>query len=317
MGPTAIGKTAVAIALCERVPAEVISVDSAMVYRGMDIGTGKPGPAERRSAPHHLVDIREPTETYSCASFVADAVTAARDILLRGRRPLLVGGTGLYFRALDGGLSPLPHASEEVRRRLEQEAEQLGWEGLHRRLSSVDPASARRIHPNDRQRIQRALEIWELTGRPWSEQLRGRREAKAALGSALSPGRTFVLVPASRAALHSVIAERFRLMLKAGLLEEVETLRKRGGFRPAPPALRAVGYRQVWAHLAGEIDRDEMVARAVAATRQLARRQLTWLRASARTADSAPRMISIDMTPRSREASLLGAVEVILREGFR
>ncbi len=272
MGPTAAGKTGLALWLAERFPIEIVSVDSAQVYRGMDIGTAKPDPALRARLPHHLIDLRDPAEAYSAAEFRADALAAIRDIRRRGRLPLLVGGTRLYFLALLEGLSDLPPADPELRARLTAEAGELGWPALHRRLAAGDARTAARLHPNDGQRIQRALEVLELTGRPLSLWT----------GSTLpSPGaaaREWIVAPADRARLHQQIAGRFQQMLAAGLVEEVEKLRRRPDLDLQCAAMRAVGYRQVWQHLEGCFPREAMVERAVAATRQFAKRQFSWLR---------------------------------------
>ena len=273
MGPTGAGKTDLAVQLVERLGCGIVSVDSALVYRGMDIGTAKPGPEVLARAPHRLIDLRDPRESYSAAEFRRDALDAILAVRREGRLPLLVGGTGLYFRALERGLSALPPADPEVRRRLAEEGRAHGWPALHARLAALDPPAAARIHANDPQRIQRALEVRELTGRPMSELL------TQSPGSVL-PYRVVkvVLEPVDRAALHARIEARFRAMLEAGLVAEVERLRSRGDLSPDLPSMRAVGYRQVWAFLAGETDRETMIARAVAATRGLAKRQLTWLR---------------------------------------
>lgn len=273
MGPTASGKTALACALRERLPLELISVDSALVYRGMDIGTAKPDAAMLARHPHALVDIRDPSEPYSAADFRDDALAAMRRITGAGRVPLLVGGTGLYFRALQRGLSRLPQADAGVRARLAVEAAATGWEALHRRLGELDPAAARRIRPGDQQRLQRALEVIELTGRPLSEQQSGGS------GEPL-PWRVLklALLPADRAGLHARIAERFDAMLAGGLLDEVAALRDRGDLHPDLPAIRAVGYRQTWEHLDGRHGRAGLRDRGIFATRQLAKRQITWLR---------------------------------------
>ena len=272
MGPTASGKTDLAIALRERLPVELVSVDSAMVYRGMDIGTAKPGADELARAPHRLIDICDPSEAYSAARFREDALREIKAIFAAGRIPLLVGGTMLYFRALQYGLSTLPASDPHIRGRLETEMEVDGLPALHARLARVDPAAAARIHPNDPQRTLRALEVWEASGRPISELQRGNRQAM--------PFRAIKLVrsPASRAALHERIDRRFVQMLEQGLVAEVESLIARGDLHPDLPSMRSVGYRQVWAWLRGETDRDEMVRRGQAATRQLAKRQFTWLR---------------------------------------
>ena len=272
MGPTASGKTGLAVALVERYPLEIVSVDSAMIYRGMDIGTAKPDAATLARAPHRLIDILDPVERYSAARFAADARREMEQILAAGRLPLLVGGTGLYFRALEGGLAELPEADPEVRASLAEKREQEGPEALHRWLAEVDPQAAARIHPNDPQRVQRALEVWLLTGRPLSE-LQQARPAES--GVRLSK---IVLEPPDRAELHARIERRFDAMLAAGFVEEVEGLRARGDLNPSLPSMRAVGYRQVWRYLEGECDYDEMRASGIAATRQYAKRQLTWLR---------------------------------------
>jgi len=273
MGPTASGKTGVAVELVQQLPLEIISVDSALVYRGMDIGTAKPAAEVLREAPHRLIDIRDPAESYSAAAFRADALDAMDEIVSRGKIPLLVGGTMLYFNALERGLSALPAADAEVRARLEAEARRDGWQTLHRRLEAIDPEAARRIHPNDPQRIQRALEVYELTGESLTALCeRGRNAA---------PGYRFlkiVLAPADREYLHARIERRFRLMVEQGFLEEVGALRGRGDLHPELPAMRAVGYRQAWAYLDGEMAQQDWQERAVIATRQYAKRQLTWLR---------------------------------------
>ncbi len=272
MGPTASGKTDLAIALRESLPVELVSVDSAMVYRGMDIGTAKPGAEELARAPHRLIDICDPAETYSAAGFRADALRAMREISAAGRVPLLVGGSMLYFRALQHGLSDLPQAQPQIRVRLQRELAAHGLETMHARLADVDPAAAQRIHRNDPQRTLRALEVWEATGRPLSEW-------QSAAGTAM-PYHAIKLVrcPASRSVLHSRIDDRFLAMLEQGFVEEVEGLVARGDLTPDMPSMRAVGYRQVWGWLRGEFPQDEMVGRAQAATRQLAKRQMTWLR---------------------------------------
>lgn len=272
MGPTAAGKTEAALVLARCLPLEVISVDSALVYRGMDIGTAKPGPEVRAEVPHRLVDIRDPEEAYSAAEFRADALAAMDGITRAGRIPLLVGGTGLYFRALEGGLSPLPGADPEVRERLAAELAQSGSAALHRRLAAVDPGAAARIHGNDPQRLVRALEVYELTGEPLS-RLWSRAQPPLPYRVA-----KLVLAPAERAVLHRRIEDRFEAMVNGGLVEEVTGLRRRPGVHGGLPAMRAVGYRQVWEYLEGRYDRTELVRRGIAATRQLAKRQLTWLR---------------------------------------
>jgi tRNA dimethylallyltransferase len=273
MGPTASGKTGVAVELVQRLPLEIISVDSALIYRGMDIGTAKPDAATLRRAPHRLIDIRDPAEGYSAAEFRRDALEAMEDIRRCGKTPLLVGGTTLYFRALEQGLSNLPSADPEVRAQLEAEAAALGWAGMHARLQRVDPAAAARIHPNDPQRIQRALEVYELSG--------------VAMSDLFAAGRTpssnwqflkIVLAPQNRTVLHQRIAQRFHAMLQQGFVQEVRRLRARGELHADLPAMRAVGYRQAWAYLEGNLREEEWVERALIATRQYAKRQMTWLR---------------------------------------
>jgi tRNA dimethylallyltransferase len=273
MGPTASGKTDLAVQIVRQLPCEIISVDSALVYRGMDIGTAKPGPEVLAEAPHRLIDILDPAEAYSAARFRADALAAMAEITAAGRVPLLVGGTMLYFRALEFGLDALPQADPELRRAIEAEADRLGWEALHRQLAEVDPESAARIHPNDPQRLQRALEVYRLTGRPLSA-FHGASQASSLPYRLLR----LALMPADRAALRARIARRFEQMLELGLIPEVETLHRRKDLSPSLPAIRAVGYRQVWAHLEGQLDYQTMVRKAVTATGQLAKRQITWLR---------------------------------------
>jgi tRNA dimethylallyltransferase len=271
LGPTASGKSALAMRLADALPIEIVSIDSAQVYRGLDIGSAKPSRAERARVAHHLIDIRDPSEPYSAAEFVSDAVDAVRAIRARGRLPLIVGGTMLYAHALRHGLSALPAADPALRARLEAEAAQLGWPALHSRLARLDAATAARLAPLDRQRIGRALEVIELTGRPYSAQL----------GAAAAPPMrldAIALMPADRARLHARIEQRFDAMLAGGLLDEVRRLRARGDLHADLPALRSVGYRQAWAHLAGETDHAAFRAAGIAATRQLAKRQLTWLR---------------------------------------
>ena len=277
MGPTASGKTDLAVALVETLPMDIISVDSVMVYRGMDIGSAKPDAETLARAPHRLIDICDPAETYSAARFRDDALREMAEITAQGRIPLLVGGTMLYFRALLNGLSVLPSADADIRTRLEAEAEAEGWASMHRRLAEVDPEAAARIHPNDPQRIQRALEVHELTGTPLS-QLQQTQQVDQPL-----PYRIIKLAvaPADRTILHERIAQRFELMLQHGLIDEVEALRQRGDLHLDMPALRAVGYRQVWEYLSGSLKYTEMVERGIIATRQLAKRQFTWLRSEA------------------------------------
>jgi tRNA dimethylallyltransferase len=289
MGPTASGKTALAVSLVERFPLEIISVDSALVYRGMDIGTAKPDAATLARAQHHLLDIRDPIEAYSAAAFCDDALRLMADIVARGKVPLLVGGTMLYFRALLQGLDDLPRADAALRKKLEAEAAARGWPALHAELAAVDPTTAARLAPNDSQRIGRALEVFRLTGTPMSALLdRARSEL---------PYRVlqFALVPSDRAVLHQRIAARFDAMLADGLIDEVETLRRNYSLTPDLPAMRAVGYRQAWAYLDGEIDLHELRETGIAATRQLAKRQLTWLR-------SWPDVVALDCLAEDVEA---------------
>ena len=257
--------------LAARRPVEIVSVDSAQVYRGMDIGTAKPRPEERARIPHHLIDLIDPREHYSTGRFRADAIAAVTGILSRGKVPLLVGGTMLYFRSLIAGLDHLPIAEPAVRREITREAAERGWPAMHRALSAVDPQAAQRIMPNDAQRIQRALEVFRLTGTPMSALQTGK---KAALPFDLV---ACCLMP-ERAVLHERIERRFDAMLREGLVDEVRALRHKSGLTREAPGMRAVGYRQVWAFLEGEVDEAEMRAQAVAATRQLAKRQVTWLR---------------------------------------
>jgi len=272
LGPTASGKSGLALALAARLPLEVVSMDSAQVYRGMDIGTAKPGAAERARVPHHLVDVVDPDQGYSSGRWRSDAIRAVVDILRRDRVPLLVGGTMLYYRSLARGLDVLPQSSPEIRKQLDAEAARRGWPALHAELAAIDPKAALRIAPNDAQRIQRALEVWRLTGKPLSA-LQG--VAKNELPFRL---KAFAIVPQDRAELQRRIAERFQAMLRAGLVEEVRSLRAKYRLSASTPSMRSVGYRQVWQYLEGEIDEAGLASRAVAATRQLAKRQLTWLR---------------------------------------
>jgi tRNA dimethylallyltransferase len=278
-GPTAAGKTAVALAFAARRAVEIVSVDSAVVYRGMDIGTAKPGAAERAAVPHHLIDIVDPAEAYSAARFVADATRLIDEIRARGRLPLLVGGTMLYFKALREGLDEMPSAHPAVRSALDERAAREGWPALHAELARVDPASAARLAPNDAQRIQRALEVFQVSGRPLSAWHGAARTAAADLP-------LISLEPESRAWLHARIAERFDAMLAAGFVDEVSALRARSDLRPDLPSMRCVGYRQAWdalerGSLAGLRDGPGWASlrdAGIAATRQLAKRQLTWLR---------------------------------------
>ncbi len=273
MGPTASGKTGLAVELAQRLPVEIISVDSALVYRDMDIGTAKPDAATLAVAPHHLINLIDPTGVYSAARFRDDALALMADITARGRVPLLVGGTMLYFKALREGLSDLPQADATTRTQIEMEAAAQGWPALHAELALVDPDTAARLQPTDAQRIQRALEVVRLSGQPMSALLRGKRDV--ALPYQV---RAFALIPPERAVLHANIAMRFDAMLAQGLVEEVRGLRDKYVLEADMPAMRCVGYRQVWSYLDGEYGWDEMRDRGIYATRQLAKRQLTWLR---------------------------------------
>ena len=274
MGPTASGKTDLAVDLVRERPCEIISVDSALVYRGMDIGTAKPSPELLAEAPHRLIDICDPDEAYSAARFRADALQAMEEIRAAGRVPLLVGGTMLYFRALQYGLSSLPDADPVVRKRLEVMQHEMGLTALHERLTEVDPVAAARIHPNDQQRIQRALEVYEITGSPLSELQMKQDEQDL-------PYRLLKLVraPRDRAVLHERIARRFHLMLEQGFEAEVRALYEKGNLSADLPSMRSVGYRQMLTYLTGGCSHDEMVERGIIATRQLAKRQFTWLKA--------------------------------------
>jgi tRNA dimethylallyltransferase len=273
MGPTGSGKSALAIRLAEQLPLELISVDSAMVYRGMDIGTAKPERALRERVAHHLIDIRDPAERYSAGDFVLDARRAAEQIWARGKTPLLVGGTMLYFHALTAGIADLPEGDAAVRERIDADAARFGWPTLHAELAKVDPLAASRIHVNDPQRIQRALEVFRLTGSTISSLQHARL-------SVFSDAEIveFAMAPLERPELHTRISRRFSAMIEAGFVDEVRGFYARGDLTAEHPAMRAVGYRQLWRHLAGQIGLDEATAQALAATRQLAKRQFTWLR---------------------------------------
>jgi tRNA dimethylallyltransferase len=297
-GPTASGKTDAALALATRIPCEIISVDSALVYREMDIGTAKPSAAERAAVPHHLIDIRDPLQAYSAAEFAVDAQKLVREINARGRVALLVGGTMLYFKALFEGLDAMPPADPGLRREIEGEAAHRGWPALHEELAKCDPATAARLSPNDSQRIQRALEVFRGTGRPLSEYQRG-----AAAGG-MRPAALLSLEPQERAWLHQRIADRFDAMLAAGFVDEVRRLRARGDLHPALPSMRAVGYRQAWQALDENWPAAELRERGIFATRQLAKRQLTWLRSMER------RAVACD-APDARDQVLAIALEVL------
>lgn len=276
LGPTASGKTAAALALAAKRPVEIISVDSALVYREMDIGTAKPTLEERAVAPHHLIDIVDPTDAYSAAQFRADTLRLTGEIHARGRLPLLVGGTMLYYKALTQGLNDLPAADADVRATLDADAASDGWPALHARLATVDPATAARLAPNDSQRIQRALEVFMLTGQPMSALL----AAPARVDQDAAQWRfvPIALEPSDRSVLHARIEKRFDAMLAGGFVDEVVKLRERGDLSPEMPSMRCVGYRQVWEYLDGEVDYVTMRDKGVFATRQLCKRQLTWLR---------------------------------------
>lgn len=272
MGPTASGKTALAIELCQRLPVEIISVDSALIYRGMDIGTAKPDAAELALAPHRLIDILDPSVAYSAADFRHDALAAMTDITAQGKIPLLVGGTMMYFKALLEGLSPLPSADPEIRAQIEARAAKDGWQVLHDELSRIDPVAGARIHPNDPQRLSRALEVYYISGKTMTELTETAGE------NLPFNAYQFAIAPADRKILHQRIEMRFQMMLDAGFEDEVRALYQRGDLHPDLPSIRCVGYRQMWSYLAGEISYDDMVYRGICATRQLAKRQLTWLR---------------------------------------
>ncbi|MGP1572433.1 tRNA (adenosine(37)-N6)-dimethylallyltransferase MiaA [Aggregatibacter segnis] len=272
MGPTASGKTDLAIQLRQQLPVEVISVDSALIYRGMDIGTAKPSKAELALAPHRLIDICDPAESYSAANFRTDALREMQEISAQGKIPLLVGGTMLYYKALLEGLSPLPSADEKVRSEIEAKAALIGWGGLHQELSKIDPISAQRINPNDSQRINRALEVFYLTGKTLTE-------LTAQKGETLPYDiLQFAIAPEQREVLHLRIEQRFHKMIELGFQQEVEKLYRRPDLNENLPSIRCVGYRQMWEYLRGDYDHDEMVFRGICATRQLAKRQITWLR---------------------------------------
>jgi tRNA dimethylallyltransferase len=273
MGPTGSGKSELSLRLAERFPVEIVSVDSAQVYRGMDIGTAKPGAELRARVVHHLIDIRDPVASYSAGEFVRDALATMEGIWSRGRVPLLVGGTMLYFHALTQGIAALPPGDPALRLAIEAEAATRGWDALHRELAAVDPQAARRIHVNDPQRIQRALEVYRLTGVSISTLQGGSQSRLAGVEV-----QELALAPADRRVLHARIAARFEAMMAQGFLDEVRALYARSDLTREHPSMRAVGYRQIWDHLAGEVSLEEASANAIAATRQLAKRQLTWLR---------------------------------------
>lgn len=301
-GPTASGKSAVARAIADRWPCEIINVDSATIYRGMDIGTAKPSQEERSTLSHHLLDILDPLESYSAAAFRRDALTLIAEIRSRGRLPILVGGTMLYFKALRDGLNDLPSADPAIRQTLETRAALIGWPAMHAELSTVDPETAKRLSPNDSQRIQRALEIWTISGKPMSVWLNASAQTDQPLATI-----TLSLEPSERSVLHQRIALRFKQMLDEGLIEEVQRLRARGDLNPDLPSIRCVGYRQLWSMLSGERTQAEAHEQAIAATRQLAKRQLTWLR-------SLPERITIDACSSQHCAQTLERVSALIDE---
>jgi len=276
-GPTAAGKSAATYALAARWPVEIINVDSATIYRGMDIGTAKPSKSEQARVPQHLLDIRDPAQSYSAAEFERDANQLIGDILSRGRLPLLCGGTMLYYKALREGLNALPEADAQIRAQIDREAADIGWPGLHRQLADYDPVTAARLSPNDSQRLQRAIEIYRISGKPMSAWLQAARSHSTQPDQALQY-ITISLEPSDRLVLHARIAQRYRSMLDQGLVEEVAALHARPDLHPGLPSVRCVGYRQLWEYLDGASSLETAVERAIAATRQLAKRQLTWLR---------------------------------------
>jgi len=274
MGPTASGKTALAVELVQHFPCEIISVDSAMIYRGLDIGTAKPTPEILRIAPHRLLDIRDPAESYSAGDFYSDAFCEIKNIIKKGKIPLLVGGTMLYFHLMQYGLDSLPKQDPFIREQIQEQAKQQGWTALHERLATVDPLAASRIHPHDSQRIQRALEVYTLTGKAITQQQLQDQRVSASSYS-LYP---LILSPANRSRLHEGIEKRFLTMLEQGFLEEVENLYQRTDLSLEKPAIRSVGYRQAWEYLAGKLTFEAMKEKTIIATRQFAKRQITWLR---------------------------------------
>ncbi len=276
IGPTASGKTGLAIKLMKHFPIEIISVDSALVYKDMDIGTAKPSPIELAEAPHRLISFLDPAKAYSAADFRNDALKEMAEITAAGKIPVLVGGTMLYYRALEYGLAILPEADPKLREKLSVEAEQIGWDGLHQRLTEIDPASGTRLHPNDKQRIQRALEVYELTGKSLTEhQIEHQQDKENALPYRLLK---IALIPEDREWIRELADTRFRQMLEDGFIDEMKALHARDDLNADLPSIRCVGYRQAWQYLEGELDYNEMIERAVIATRQLAKRQMTWMR---------------------------------------
>lgn len=312
MGPTAAGKTDLAIELSKVLPCELISVDSALVYRGMDIGTAKPSKAQLAEFPHRLIDILDPAQSYSAADFRSDALAAMAQITARGNIPLLVGGTMLYFKALLDGLADMPAANTAVRAQLEADAQAFGWQSLHDQLAVVDPVSAARIHPNDPQRLIRALEVYRVSGMSMTahrEQQTAQSTEAAASGCQQLPYTVanLAIAPADRKVLHQRIALRFEQMLDQGFLDEVLALRSRGDLHAGLPSIRAVGYRQVWDHLDGKLTREEMQERGIIATRQLAKRQFTWLRSW----DDLYWLDSLASDNLSRALKYLGSVSIL------
>ncbi len=301
-GPTATGKTQLSFDLAGQLPIEIISVDSAMIYRSMDIGTAKPSLAMRSQVPHHLIDIRDPTQTYSAGRFAQDAEALIKAIRARNRVPVLIGGTLLYFRALLSGLAPLPLGDAASRAALDERAARMGWPALHAELKKIDPTAAARIEPNDRQRIQRSLEIYQLTGQTQTQLLR------ATPAKGVVQCRCFALLPDDRNTLRSRIAERFEQMLADGLVEEVERLRAMPGMQADLPSARALGYRQIWQHLDGHLQFDEAVQRAIVATRRYAKRQMTWLRGE-------PQFSPLRMSSSETVQPLLKAARQVLESG--
>jgi tRNA dimethylallyltransferase len=303
LGPTASGKTAAALALAARRPVEIISVDSALVYREMDIGTAKPTADERAVAPHHLIDIVDPTDAYSAAQFRSDTLRLTAEINARGRLPLLVGGTMLYYKALTQGLSDLPGADPDLRATLDADAARDGWPAMHARLAAVDPVTAARLAPNDSQRIQRALEVFMLSGEAMSTLLAApTRQDEAASAWRFVP---FALEPSDRSVLHARIEKRFDTMLNGGFIDEVVKLRERGDLSPEMPSMRCVGYRQAWEYLDGAVDYATMRDKGIFATRQLCKRQLTWLR-------SMPERVVVDCCDPHATARVLEEIEALL-----
>jgi tRNA dimethylallyltransferase len=301
-GPTAAGKSAATLALAQRWPVEIINMDSATIYRGMNIGTAKPSAQEQARVPHHLLNIRDPAETYSAAEFANDANACIADILGRGKLPLLSGGTLMYYKALREGLNELPPADPALREQIDREAQQLGWPALHAQLANYDPQTAARLAPNDSQRLQRAIEVYRSSGKPLSTWLQEQRSTPSPYSFV-----TISMEPSDRLVLHKRIAWRYQQMIEQGLLAEIEALYQRGDLHPGLPSIRCVGYRQLWDHLEGMISLEQAVEQAIAATRQLAKRQLTWLR-------SMPERTVIDCLQEDAAARVVNAVAGIWPE---